>query len=190
MHAAQHLHVHHHASQQAAHDAHIGQIDVDVGDARAAQAVQRQVQCLQVGFHALVAVDLGTELQRLARGAGAVRAGMDDGAAVAQAREALAVEQMGVDASHLLRGIGTQAHGAARQLVDELAGLQVQRLPCAGEQGFEVLQHGRHDQFIAIATCGIEQASTQFFDVPGLGRQDIGDVIRQDPSRHGKGGGC
>src|SRR2546427_2291197 len=41
--------------------AHIGQIDIDVCDACAAQAVQRQVQCLQVGFHALVAVDRSEE---------------------------------------------------------------------------------------------------------------------------------
>ena len=111
---------------------------------------------------------------------------MQHRAAIAQARDGLAIEQVGVDARHLLRGIGTQAQGTARELIDQLEGLQIQRLARAGEQRFKMLQQRRHDQFIAIATCGIEQPATQFFDVPGLGRQNIGNVIRQDPGRHGR----
>jgi hypothetical protein len=64
---------------------------------------------------------------------------------------------VGVDARHLRRGVGAQAQGAARELVDQLEGLQAQRLAGAGEQGFEVLQQRRHHQLIAIAARGIEQ---------------------------------
>jgi hypothetical protein len=47
-----------------------------------------------------------------------------------------------------------------------------------------MLQQRRHDQLIAIATRHIEQVTTEFFDVPCLGRQDIGNMIRQEPGRH------
>jgi hypothetical protein len=50
-------------------------------------------------------------------------------AAVAQAGDAAAVEQVGVDARHLRRGVGAQAQGAARELVDQLEGLQVSASP-------------------------------------------------------------
>ncbi len=48
-----------------------------------------------------------------------------------------------------------------------------------------MLEHGRNDQFITVAPGGIKQAPAQFFDTTGLGWQNIGDVIRQDPSGHG-----
>jgi hypothetical protein len=50
-----------------------------------------------------------------------------------------------------------------------------------------MLQERRHDQLVSIAARRIEQPSAKFFDVPGLGGQDIGNVIRQDPGRHGEG---
>jgi hypothetical protein len=53
-----------------------------------------------------------------------------------------------------------------------------------------MLQQWWHNQLIAIAARHVQQVSTYFFDVAGLGRQHIGNVIRQDPSRHVIGGGC
>jgi hypothetical protein len=47
-----------------------------------------------------------------------------------------------------------------------------------------MLQQRRHDQLVTIATGGIEQFATEFFDVACLRGQDIGNVIREDPSRH------
>ena len=137
-----------------------------------------------------MAVDLGAELQRLARGMRAARARMQHRAAVAQARDALAVEQVGIDAGDLWRAVGAQAHHAARELIDQLEGLQIERLAGAAEQRFQMFQQRRHDQFIAIATRCIEQVATKFLDVPRFGRQDIGNVIRQDPGGHVLGGGC
>jgi hypothetical protein len=67
---------------------------------------------------------------------------------------------MGVDAGDLRRAVGTQAHHAAGELVDQLEGLQIQRLAGAGQQRLQVLQQGRHDQLIAIAAGHVQQVST------------------------------
>jgi hypothetical protein len=154
-------------------------------DPRGAQAVQCQQQDFQVGLQPGMAIDLGAKLQRLARGMRPVGAGVQHRAAVAQARDTLTVEQVGIDAGHLGRAVGAQAHHAARELVHQLEGLQVQRLAGAGEQRLQVLQQRRHHQLVAIAAGHVEQVAAEFFDVPGLGGQDIGNVIRQDPGRHG-----
>jgi hypothetical protein len=53
-------------------------------------------------------------------------------AAVAQARHALAVEQVGINAGDLWCAVSPQAHHAARELVDQLEGLQVKRLAGTG----------------------------------------------------------
>jgi len=75
---------------------------------------------------------------------------------------------MRINARRLLRGVGTQSEHAARHLIHQLEGLKIQRFASAGEQGIEMFQQRRHDQLIAIASGGVEQAATQFFDVSGL----------------------
>ena len=57
-------------------------------DAGGVQAVERQAQDFGVGFEPGMAVDLGAELQRLARRVRAVGPGVQHRAAVAQARHA------------------------------------------------------------------------------------------------------
>src|SRR6185312_3196670 len=104
--------------------------------------------------------------------------------AVAQTGNAASIEQVRVDARHLRRGVGAQAHHAPGQLIHQLEGLQAQRLASAGEQRLQVLEQRRHDQLVAIAARRVEQTPAQFFDVSGLGRQNIGDVIRQNPGGH------
>ena len=86
-----------------------------------------------------------------------------------------------------LAGSVTAASAAVALMASNV---QAQGLTSTGQQRFEMLQQRRHDQFIAITAGGVEQFTTQFFDVTGLGRQYIGNVIRQDPSRHGVSGGC
>ena len=75
---------------------------------------------------------------------------------------------MGIDASHLRRGVHTQTQGATGELVDHFESLKVQCTACAGEQGFDMLQEGRHHQLIAKTLCSVQAQTTQFFDVPGL----------------------
>ena len=62
--------------------------------------------------------------------------------------------------------------------------------PRAGQEGIEELDERRLHQLVAVAGCGVQQAAAQFLNVPGLGRQNIGDLIRQDPGGHGHRGGC
>ena len=147
-----------------------------------------EVQDLGVGFEPRMAVDLGAELQRLARRVRAVGPGVDHRTAVAQPRYACAIEQVGIDARDLWRGVGAQTHAASRQLVDQLEGLQVERFAGTGQEGFEMLEQRRHHQLVAIATGGVEQLASKFFDVARLGRQHIGNVIREDPGGHGDRG--
>jgi hypothetical protein len=137
-----------------------------------------------------VAVNLRAELHRLARGVRTVGARVQHGAAVAKAGDPPAIEQVGVDARDLRGGVGADAEHAAGQLVDQLEGLQPQRLARPGEQRLQVFQQRRHHQLVTVATRRVQQFAAQFFDVPGLGRQHIGDVIRQDPGGHGERGGC
>ena len=74
-------------------------------------------------------VDLGAELQRLARAIPDDRRAHAAPGQQAQARDGFAVEQMGIDARDLGRGVGTQAERTARELVDQLEGLQVNASP-------------------------------------------------------------
>ena len=94
---------------------------------------------------------------------------------------------MRVDARHLRRGVGPHTEGAAAELVDQLEGLEVELAAGAGQQRLDMLQQRRHHQFEAVGAGHIEQIATQFFDAPGLRRQNIGNVLGQQPSRrHGK----
>ena len=134
-----------------------------------------------------MAVDFGAELQGLTRRVRTRRSRVHHGATVAETGHALAVEQVGIDAGDLGRGVGAQAQRTARELVHQFEGLEVERLTRAREQRAQVLDQWRHHEFVTISAGSVEQAPTQFLDVPGLGGQDIGDVIRQEPGRHGRG---
>jgi hypothetical protein len=90
---------------------------------------------------------------------------------------------VGVDARHLRRAVGAQAERAAAQLVDQLEGLQVERMTRAGQQRLDVLEHRRNDELEAEPGRRIEQSAPQELDVAGPGRKDIGDVLRQQPGR-------
>ena len=112
------------------------------------------------------------------------RPGVQDRAAIAKAGDAPTVEQVGIDSGHLRGTVCAQAQHAPGELIDQFEGLQVERTGSTAEQGFEMLEQRRYDQFIAIATRHVQQFPAKFFDVPRLGRQDIGNVIRQDPGGH------
>jgi hypothetical protein len=115
---------------------------------------------------------------------------MQHRAAIAQAGNTLAIQQVRINAGYLRRAVGPQAQHAPGELIHEFEGLQAKCLTGTGEQRLQMLQQGRHDQLVAIATRHVQQVPTKFFDVPCFGRQDIGNVIRQDPSRHVNFGGA
>jgi len=175
--------------QQRLDNARIGHVHTEPLHLRGFQAFQRQRQHFEVGLQPGMAIDFGAELQRLAGGMGLAGPGVQHRAAIAQAGHALPVEQVRIDTGHLRRGVGPQAHHAARELVDQLEGLQIQRFAGAGEQRLQMFQQRRHHQLVAKAAGGVEQFAAEFFDVPGAGWQHIGKVIRQDPGGHKSGGG-
>ena len=175
--------------QHAAHHARVGQIDHRPGHTGGLEHVQRQFLHLQVGLQAGVAEDLGAELQRLTR-AESAGARMQDRAAVAQPRHTLPIEQVRVDARGLRRGVGAQAQRAAAELVHQLEGAQIQLMARASEQRIQMFEQRRHDQLEAVAARTVEQAAPQFLDAARLRRQDIGNVLRQQPGRgHERGPG-
>ena len=109
---------------------------------------------------------------------------MQHAAGVAQAGDGGTVEQMGVDARHLRRHVGTQAEHAARQLVDQFKGAQVGILASAGHQRFQILEQRRHHQFISVQTEIIQHEAAQLFDLARFRRQNIGNIFGQKPIRH------
>jgi hypothetical protein len=101
-------------------------------------------------------IDLGAELQRLPCRAAARSARVQHRAAIAETDDTAAVEHVRVDACRLRRAVGAQPERAAAQLVDELEGLQVQRVSGAGQQRLDVLEHRRDHQLETEAAGGVE----------------------------------
>ena len=179
------------AGQHGADDARIGEIDDDVLDRRHVQALEHEVEDLEVGLESFVTVDLGAELQGLAGRPGPGGARAQHRAAVAEPGHSGTVEHVRIDSRRLRRAVGAQAEGSAAQLIDELERLQVEGVAGARKERLDVLQHRRDDELEAEARSGVEQAATQRFDVAGARRKDIGDVLRQEPGRgHAKSAAC
>jgi hypothetical protein len=85
---------------------------------------------------------------------------------------------MGIYARNLHRGVSTQPQSAARQLVDQLEGLQIEGWIAVRQQRVQVLQHRRHDQFVPASPGVIKPDAAQFLNVASLRGQHISDVIR------------
>ena len=166
--------------EHATHHARIRQVDDQVVDRRGLQHVERQFLDLQIGLQSRVAEDLRAELQGLAR-TQSTGPRMQNRPAITKACHVRAVQQMGVDARGLRRGVGTQPERAAAELVDQLEGLQIECLAGARQQRLQVLEQRRDDQLEAVASAAIEQAASQLLDTPCLGGQYIGDVLGQQP---------
>ena len=168
--------------KQGMDDAGIGKVDRAAHHIRRCQRVQGECENFQVRLEAGVAINLCAELQRLAAGLRAGRQGVQDRAAITQAGDTLAVEQVGVNARHLRGAVGAYTERAARELVHQFEGLQIQPLVAATEQRLQVLHEGWHHQLVAVATGHVEQLAPDVFDMPRLRGQHIGNVVRQDPS--------
>ena len=177
--------------QYTFHQPDIGQVDDEaLAQTAGLQAFQRQLGDFEIGLQAAVPVNLGAQLQRLTTGVRTGRARVQHRPAVAQAGDTSAVEQVGVDAGHLRRGVGTKAQGAAAELIHQLEGFEIQRVAGTRQEGLDVLQQRRHHQLVAVGTGGIEPDAAQLLHAAGLRRQNISDVLWQQPSRrHRKTGG-
>ena len=138
-----------------------------------------------------MAVDLGADLQRLARRVQAGRLRVQHAAGIAQAGDGVAVQQVGVDAGDLRRHVGAQAEQAAAHRIDEFKSAEIGVLSGAGQQRIDVFEQRRHHEFVAVGTEGVEHQAAQLFDLARFGRQDVGDILGQEPGGHGQSGsGC
>ena len=166
------------ARDERAEHRHVADIEMNPAYARRLQRTQHQHLDLDVAFQAGMAVNLRTDLHRLAGAQQARGLRVQHRARVTQPRDALAIEQMRIDARHLRRNVCAQAQHPAGQLVHQLEGLQVEVVSGPGQQGLEVLQHGRYDQLVAVGKEQVEDATAQALDSRRLAGQEIFDVFR------------
>ena len=90
---------------------------------------------------------------------------------------------MRVDSRDLRGRVGAYAERPPRQLVDQFERLEIERLAGAGQQRFEVLKQRWNDQLVAVSAGHVQHLAAQFLDAARLRRQEVGDVLGQQPSR-------
>jgi hypothetical protein len=146
--------------------------------------IQGQLEDLSVGVHTWVAVQLGAKLDRLTRAQRSTRRGMKKVSAISQPSHATPIEQMRIDPRRLGRDVSSNTHGSAGELIDQLEGAGLQITPHPGNQGVKIFQQRRLDELVAMAAKNVERHPTQLLELAGLGRQNIGNVIRKAPERH------
>jgi hypothetical protein len=155
----------------------MAQVEPHFRKARKPQRVQHQLLDLDVGLEAAMTVDFRADLNLLTRRVQPTGTRMQHVSGVAQPRHALAIEQMGIDACHLRRHVGTQTQRAARQLVHELERAQVQIAAGARQKRLDIFEQRRHDHLVAIRAEAVQQAAPQLFDLARLGGQHVGDIL-------------
>ena len=171
------------AHQRTKH-ADMAEIEMHVLDTQQSQRLQHQLLHFQIALHAAVAIQLGTDLQRLAGAHQSARLGMQHAAGITQARHALAIEQMRIDTRHLRRDIGAQSQGTPAQLIDQLEAAQIHIIAVIDQQRFGIFQQRRRNQLIAGPAQQIEELRAHPFDAPRLIRQHVLDIFRQQPVLH------
>ena len=102
---------------------------------------------------------------------------MQDTAAIAEAGNALTIQEMCVNTRHLRRHVGTHTEAASGKLIDKLEGGQLKQRTGAGQQGVEVLKQRRHDLFITMPLQQIKDRTAQALNGRRLMRQRIGNVF-------------
>ena len=159
--------------------AHVTEFQRDVGHRRLGQDLEQQRDDFGVAFDSCMPVELRADLQRVARTGELVRHGVHDRADITEALWCLCRQAVGVDARDLRRHVRAHAHQTPGDLVDELERLQIEVFAVTRQQGVEVLDDRRDDQFVAPPIEYIENAPPEFFERAGLGRQDFVDAVRQ-----------
>ena len=162
----------------------VADVEAHAAESGEAERVAKQSLDLEIGGDARSAVDLGAELDRLARRARRRRPRVQHAAAVAKARHAFAVEKVRIDARHLRRDVGAHTHHAAGELVDHLEGAKLEVVAGAGKERVHVLDERRHDELVAAREETVEDAPAQPLHPHRLGGQDVFDEFRQQPA-HG-----
>jgi hypothetical protein len=73
------------------------------------------------------------------------------------------------------------AQAASGELVNQLEGFEIERLPGARQQRLEVLDQRRDHQLEAVAASGIQQGVPKRLDASSLSGQYIGNLLGQQP---------
>ncbi|MNO80136.1 hypothetical protein D3C76_713290 [compost metagenome] len=169
-------------TRQTTVDADMTKIHVHIRHVGQLQHGQHQADHFNVAARAGVAVQLGAQLDRAARGRQCTRLSMQHTAGVAQTARAFATQGVRIDARHLRRDVGTETHLPARLRVDDLEGAQIQVLARAGQQGFQVLDMGSHDKLVTPALEQIQHLATRDFNARRFRWQYFFDAIWQQPA--------
>ena len=111
---------------------------------------------------------------------------MQDAAGVAEAVDAAPVHQMRVNSRHLGRDIRPHPHGASRQLINQLEGFQIQVMSGSGEQRLHIFKQWRLHQLVTVAFEKVEHGAAQRLDPARRRRQDILNILGQEPITHRK----
>jgi hypothetical protein len=118
-------------------------------------------------------IQLGADLQQLTGARQPDRLGVQHASGIAQARNALAVEQMRIDARHLRRDVGAQRQSAPAQLIDQFERAQIHVIAAIDQQRFGIFQERRCDQLISRLAQQIEELRPHPFDAPRLIGQHV-----------------
>lgn len=166
-------------ASQAAVDTDMPQVHVDIRYIGQLQHGEHQADDFHVAARAGIAIQLGAQLDRAARGRQGTWLGMQHATGVAQATWPFAAQGMRIDARHLRRDVGTEPHLPARLRVDDLEGTQIQVLAGAGQQGLQVLDMGSHDKLVTPALEQIQHLTTRYFNTRRFRWQYFFDAIWQ-----------
>src|SRR5205823_14727950 len=109
----------------------VADVEAQVGESCELERIAQELLHFKVGVDVRGAVDLGADLQRLARRARGRGPRVEHAAAVAQAGHAFAIQEVRIDARDLRGDVGAHAHHAAGDLVDHLEGAQLKIVPGA-----------------------------------------------------------
>ncbi len=124
---------------------------------RSGQRRQHQRDDFNVALGTGIAVELGTDLDRAARGQQVSRLGMQHIAAgVAVPGDAFPRQRVSVHPGHLLRVVRAQAHQATAGLIGDLVGQQIEIVTDTGQQGFEEFGTGRNHQIVSPGAVFIQ----------------------------------
>ncbi|MNM89831.1 hypothetical protein D3C81_1020690 [compost metagenome] len=167
---------------QPAVNAYMAEVHVHIRHVGQLQHGQHQADDFNVAARAAIAVQLGAQLDRAARGRQGTWLSMQHTAGIAQTAWTFATQGMRIDARHLRRDVGAKTHLPARLRVDDLEGTQIEVGARAGQQGFQVLDMGSHDKLVTPALEQIQHLTTRDFNTRSFRWQYFFDAIWQQPA--------
>ena len=141
------------------------------------QRLQQQVDDLDVGLDAGMAIDLGADLDGLARAFLAAGTGTQHRGGIAEPVDVTLLQQMRIDARDLGRDVGPDPQALSGELVHQLEGLQVKVAAAADQQRIQIFDERGQYQLEAVATIGVEHRTAQTFEILRRIGQQVRDAF-------------